>query len=120
MILTSSTGTKHLHPTQGRPKQRLGKDLLDALRDLRAEVLRFIYDLEVSFTNNGTERYIRMLKVKLKISGRFRRIHAAKRFLKVCSTISTAREQGARIVGVWIFPVVGPVWILIDLAPAMA
>ena len=56
-------------PTCGRTKQRLGKNLPDALRDHRAEVLRFIYGFEVPFTIHAVERDIRMIKIKLMITG---------------------------------------------------
>ena len=56
-------------PTCCRSKQRLGKNLPDALRDHRAAVLRFIYGFEVPSTIHAAERDIRMIKVKLKITG---------------------------------------------------
>lgn len=42
------------------------------MREHAAEVLRFVTDLRVPFTNNLGERAIRMPKVKQKISGCFR------------------------------------------------
>jgi transposase len=57
---------------RGRPPRRTGQNLLIRLRDYKAEVLRFIADFAVPFTNNLAEQGIRMMKVKMKISGGFR------------------------------------------------
>ena len=116
---------KHGPPTPrpicGRPKQRSGKTLLDTLPDHRAEVLRFIddvYDFEVRFTHNRAERNIRMLKVRLKISSCFRKIHATEEFSKICGIISTVRRQEASVFWVLRSSVLGPVSISNGLAPA--
>ena len=63
------------------------------------------------FTHNAAERDIRVLKVKMKISGCFRKIHAAEGFSKIRGFISTARKQGASRFGVLRSTVIGPVWI---------
>ena len=49
---------------RGRVKQTLAFNLRRRLRDHTAEVLRFVTDLRVPFTNNLGERAIRMPKVK--------------------------------------------------------
>jgi hypothetical protein len=50
----------------------------------------------VSFTNNLSERDLRMTKLQVKISGCWRTMEGAERFLAVRSYISTARKQGQR------------------------
>ena len=40
--------------------------------DYRDDVLRFIADFAVPFTNNQAEQDLRMMKVRMKISGTFR------------------------------------------------
>ena len=76
-----------------RPKQ---VNLLDRLDGHREEVLRFAADLRVPFTNNGSERDIRPLKIKMKVSGGLRSIAGAEAFCRLRSYFSTATKQGQK------------------------
>ena len=78
---------------RGRPARRPGHNLLIRLRDFRDDVLRFVADFAVPFTNNLAERDIRMMKLKMKISGGFRTKAGADTFAALRSVISTARKQ---------------------------
>lgn len=78
---------------RGRPKLRPGHNLLLRLKHHREEVLRFLHDPQVPFTNNDAERDLRMVKCKQKVSGGFRTSMGAEYFARIRGFISTARKQ---------------------------
>ena len=79
---------------RGRAAKRPGHNLLVRLRDFKTDVLRFVFDFAVPFTNNLAEQDIRMMKVKMTISGGFRTWTGAEVFAAIRSVLSTARKQG--------------------------
>ena len=83
--------------TRGRKARRPGHNLLLRLRDYRDDVLRFITDFAVPFTNNQAEQDLRKMKVRMKISGTFRTLEGAQVFAGLRSVISTARKHGLNI-----------------------
>jgi transposase len=78
----------------GQTKRRPGHNLLERLKTYKDDVLRFLYDFTVPFTNNLAEQDLRMMKVKMKISGGFRTFDGASRFASLRSVVSTARKRG--------------------------
>ncbi len=79
---------------RGRVPRRTGHNLLLRLRVRKADVLRFLADPTVPFTNNLAERDARMMKLCQKISSGFRSVDGAEDFAVIRSLLSTARKQG--------------------------
>ena len=81
----------------GRASKRAGYNLLLKLQNYSDDMLRFLTDPMVPFTNNQAERDIRMMKCKQKISGGFRTTRGAEQFARIRGLISTAEKQGWNI-----------------------
>ena len=79
---------------RGRKPRRVGHNLLLRLDTRRQDVLRFLADPGVPFTNNQAERDGRMMKLRQKISGGFRSAAAAAEFAVIRSLLSTTKKQG--------------------------
>jgi transposase len=79
---------------RGRTPRRVGHNLLLRLSTRKHDVLRFLSDPAVPFTNNLAERDARMMKLRQKISGGFRCEQGATDFGIIRSVLSTARKQG--------------------------
>jgi transposase len=81
-------------PRGGRPPRRVGHNLLLRLRERKQDVLRFLTNPDVPFTNNQAERDARMMKLKQKISGCFRSVQGADDFAVIRTLIGTAKKKG--------------------------
>lgn len=80
-------------PKRGKTKRSKSRNLLERLRDYEDDVLRFMEDANVPFTNNQGERDIRMAKLHQKISGCFRSEESAHAFCRVRSYLSSCRKN---------------------------
>ena len=79
---------------KGKVKRSKARNLLIRLREFEDDVLRFMEDPLVPFTNNLGERDIRMTKVQQKISGCFRSMEGATTFCRIRSYLSTCKKNG--------------------------
>ncbi len=64
-----------------RVKRTKARNLLERLREYEGDVLRFMDNKNIPFTNNLAENDIRMTKVQQKISGCFRSLDGAENLL---------------------------------------
>ncbi len=74
-------------------KRSKSRNLLERLINFEDDVLRFMENVEIPFTNNQGENDIRMTKVQQKISGCFRSQSGADVFCRVRGYLSTCRKQ---------------------------
>lgn len=72
----------------------VGHNLLLRLNTRRQDVLRFLGNLTVPFTNNLAERNGRVMQLRQKISSGFPSEDRAKVFVVIHLILSTARKQG--------------------------
>src|SRR5439155_26910788 len=68
--------------------------LAHRLLDRQGDYLRFTTDWRVTADNNGSERDIRMLKLRQKESGCLRTLTGAQQFCAIRSDLSTAAKHG--------------------------
>lgn len=85
---------------RGRVKRRVGHNLLLRFQNYKRDVLRFLTEPDVPFTNNQAERDLRMMKCKQKISGGFRSFDFAVSFANIRSFLSTASKRGLNLLEV--------------------
>ena len=79
---------------RGRLKKSKSRNLLERLIKYQNDVLRFIDDIDVPFTNNQGENDLRMTKVQQKISGCFRSEEGAFIFCRIRAYLITCRKHG--------------------------
>jgi transposase len=79
---------------RGRQKKSTARNLLERLENFEEDVLRFMKESDVPFTNNQGENDLRMTKVQQKISGCFRSMeNGARIFCRIRSFLVTCRKN---------------------------
>jgi transposase len=81
------------------------------LRDRQDDYLRFTRDWRIPPDNNGSERDIRMIKLRQKVSGCLRTLTGAKQFCAIRSYLSTAAKHGQHFFDVLVMLAEGRPWL---------
>jgi transposase len=81
------------------------------LLDRQDDYLRFTRDWRIPPDNNGSERDIRMTKLRQKISGCLRTLTGAKHFCAIRSYLSTAAKHGKHFLDVLLMLAEGSPWL---------
>ena len=97
LLLAEQEEPPPAYKKRGRPKQSVGRCLLNRLWKYKEWVLSFAFDKTISFTNNQAERDIRCVKTELKVSGGFRSISGLNCYARIQSVIFTWRKQGLNV-----------------------
>ena len=70
------------------------KTLLDRLLKYRDNYTYWVLDFDIPYTNNESERSIRGVKSKMKVSGHFQNINSAEYYANIRSYIETCHRNG--------------------------
>lgn len=85
--------------------------LAHRLLDRQHDYLRFTNDWRIPPDNNGSERDIRMIKLRQKVSGCLRSLTGAKQFCAIRSYLSTAAKHGKHFFEVLVMLTEGRPWL---------
>jgi transposase len=93
------------------PVMRKRHALARRLIDRQDDYLRFTHDARVPADNNGSERDIRMIKLRQKASGCLRTLLGAQQFCAIRSYLSTAAEHGRQLFDTLVMLAEGRPWL---------
>jgi transposase len=95
-FLTAARCGISVNPHSGAKKSQAARQLAKRLASKAHQVLRFTWDLSpgLSWTNNASEQALRDIKVKMKVSGCWRGLPGARRYLRIRSYLTTTRAHG--------------------------
>ncbi len=94
-ILTE--GKEENKQTKGRIAKREEKALLRRLERYKKNHLQFLYDFEVHYSNNMSEKDLRICKNRQKMAGGFRTSEGREMYCRILSFIETVKRRGMNI-----------------------
>ena len=90
-------GIEQNKTTKRRLAKKEEKTLLNRLIKYKENQLLFIYDFDVGFTNNMSERDLRKCKTKQKVSGGFRKQSGKQMYCDIMSFIETCKRRNINV-----------------------
>jgi transposase len=96
---------------RSNPVMRKHNALARRLLDRQDDYLRFTTDRRIPPDNNGSERDIRMIKLRQKVSGCLRTLTGATQFCAIRSYLSTAAKHGKHFLEVLVTLAQGRPWL---------
>lgn len=102
-----------INQTSARTSETMRKHnaLARRLRDRHDDCLRFTRDWRILPDNNGSERDIRMIKLRQKAAGCLRTLTGAKQFCAIRSYLSTAAKHGEHFFDILVTLAEGRPWL---------
>lgn len=90
-------GIEQNKTTKRRFVKKEEKKLLNRLVKYKENQLLFMYDFDVGFTNNMSERDLRKCKTKQKVSGGFRKASGKQMYCDIMSFIETCKRRNINV-----------------------
>jgi hypothetical protein len=102
-----------INQTSARTSQAMKKHnaLARRLRDRQDDYLRFTRDWRIPPDNKASERDIRMIKLRQKVSGCLRTLAGARQFCAIRSYLSTAAKHGRHFLNTLVMLAEGRPWL---------
>ncbi|MET7765717.1 IS66 family transposase [Streptomyces sp. NPDC005393] len=116
-FLTAARCGISVNPHHGGKKSK-ARQLAERLIDKTPQVLRFTWDFTpgLTWTNNASEQALRDIKVKMKVSGCWRGLAGARRYLRIRSYLTTARAHGLTAMRAIRDALIGTPWLAVATA----
>lgn len=92
-----SEGIEENKHTKGRIAKREEKALLKRLKKYRENHLLFLYDFRIPYSNNRSEKDLRICKNRQKMAGGFRTAAGRQMYCEIMSLIETIKRRGLNI-----------------------
>lgn len=83
--------------TKGRNAKKEEKTLLNRLEKYKGNHLLFLHDFEVHYSNNMSEKDLRMCKNRQKMAGGFRTAEGREMYCRIMSVIGTIKRRGFNV-----------------------
>ncbi len=97
-ILDEVSNQNEIEPVTVNFYKEEEENFIKDLRKYKRNYLLWAYDFGIPSTNNNSERNIRPVKSKMKISGQFQNINYLKYYAKIRSYIETCKKNGINII----------------------